>query len=384
MKAVKTVEGKAVLRVPRQSLENPFGQEVFYNPQMAFNRLLSTLALKASLKRLTGANALDGLSSLGARGIRYALESKVKKVVLVDANPVATKMAKANLKLNKIPKRVQMKVVESDLNRFFLNSSEKFDFVEIDPFGTPVFFLENAFRAISKKAVLSVTATDLANLYGTRPKACVRQYDSKPLHNFFAHETALRILAGRIARVAAMLDFAATPLLSFYKRHYVKTFVLVEKSALKADETLKKNIGFLSFCRKCFFVQTGKIPLQNCPICKANVEWAGPLWTGKLSDQAFLVDVEKLVEKSKLKEKKELMKLFSQLVCDNQSVMPAWFFDVPSITSKFKVGVHLKLDDLVKALQKKGFKACRTHFSPTGIKTDASVRDVLLLIKSKK
>ncbi len=147
-------EGSAKLLVPSGSFQDAFHQPVFFNPHMRFNRSVSSLAFQASMDVLGKSKApaseqalvVDGLCALGSRGIRYAAEnSGVKKVFFVDANSDAVPILKKNIAANKLSKR--SKVHFGDLNRFFLNAEDFFDFIEIDPFGSPVYFLENAVGA---------------------------------------------------------------------------------------------------------------------------------------------------------------------------------------------------------------------------------------------
>jgi len=378
-KVKQIIEGNARLSVPDCS--DIHHCLVFYNPQMRFNRSLSSLAIAPAAEMLGKKMAVvDGLCATGARGVRYAIESPqaVGKVFLVEANDHALPFIKENIRKNRLGKK--SKVIHEDLNAALPKlafSKQEIDLVEIDPFGSPAPFLENAIRCFGKKGVLSVTATDLANLYGTRPRTCIRLYDARPLHNFFAHETALRILIGRIARTAAAQDFSATPLLSWYEQHYIKTIVFLEKGADKSDAALA-NMGFVNFCRKCFFAFASKTPEKACPECGGQLEHAGPLWISDYCSKDFLEKMEKRAgekEQDWLGEKeKERIEKHLELL-EGELGMPPWFFDVHEIMSKSRKKGG-KLDGLVSRLDASGKKTARTHFSPTGIKTTATAGQI--------
>src|SRR3989338_1668428 len=95
-------EGGARLSVPKQSFSDPHHCKVFFNPAMRFSRSMGSLCVGV----LKPSRILDGLSATGARGVHYAVENKgVKKLFLVDANPLALQFAEKNLKLNKIASR---------------------------------------------------------------------------------------------------------------------------------------------------------------------------------------------------------------------------------------------------------------------------------------
>lgn len=373
MKTTQITEGLASLTIPRQSLRDPFHCPVFFNPAMKFNRDVSVLAFKHSMKRIgvKKAVAVDGLCALGVRGIRYALEGKnVEKMFFVDANDDALPFLKKNVKANKL-ERVSS-IERTDLNRFFLNSETFFDFIEIDPFGSPVFFLESAFRRLKKTSVLSVTATDLANLAGARMLPCIKHYDARPLHSAYAHEIALRVLVGRVARTAMKFDFAVLPLLSFYRRHYVKTFLLCEKGAMKADDMIP-NIGFVNHCVHCLHRFPSRRQKECCPSCREPLEAAGPLWLSELNDSKFLDALLKDVRKDHSKDAKSVEKLIRLLRSEN--AFPVSFFDLHVLAKKSGVSVR-SVERVSDQLKRKGFQVSRTHFSPTSIKTNASVKEV--------
>ncbi|MFH1750294.1 MAG: tRNA (guanine(10)-N(2))-dimethyltransferase [Candidatus Micrarchaeota archaeon] len=374
MKLTQITEGSAKLLVPEGSFKDPFHLPVFYNPAMRFNRSLSSLALECCLSGIKDAAILDGLCSLGARGIRYAKECKIREVHFVDANPDAIKVLRKNIKLNKIR---NAKIAENDLNKYFLHTKAHFDFIEIDPFGSPVFFLQNAIRRLKKRGVLSITATDLANLAGANARPCIKHYGARPLRCEYSHEVALRILVGRIARELMMQDFGCTPLLSFYRGHAIKAIVLAEKSAGKADAVIPE-LGFIMHCPKCLMRESGKRQLEKCPNCGNAYDYAGELWIGKLQNSQFLECVRKGNQKRGLGEFAEVEKMLLSLKEEND-FGPA-FYDLHALAKKLGIRVR-KTVEIEGRLAGKGFTAKRCHFSPTGIKTNAPLKDILKVIK---
>ncbi len=366
MKLVKIREGAASLLVPERSFKDPFHQPVFFNPRMEFNRTLSSLAIGAAKKLVEGFVLLDGLCGIGPRGIRYVLESGVEKVVFVEANPDAVKVLKKNIRLNNIPRK-KYRIVERDLNAALVDSAERFDFIEIDPFGSPVFFLENAVRRLKKKAVLSVTATDLSSLCGAEALPCLRKYGAAPLKTEYGHELAVRILLGRLARAAAMLDFSTTPLLSFYHGHAVKAIVLVEKSAAKANDSLKK-IGFVNHCFNCLNRSAGKM-VEECG-CGKKFSHAGPLWITETSDAGFLEKMSKEIEGREM----EKVRSFLEILVEENGLPPC-FFETGAVAKKTRKQA-LPIEELLKRLARAGYRAARTHYSPTGFRTSAPVEEV--------
>ena len=140
--------------------------KVFYNPVKEADRSLSVKVLKHFKPK----HCLDLLCATGARGIRLMNESGVKDMTFNDSNPEALKLLKKNLRLNKLKARVFNK----DANQLLYELKERFDFIDLDPFGSPNPYLESCIKFLQRKGLLGVTATDTAVLVGAKPKACRR------------------------------------------------------------------------------------------------------------------------------------------------------------------------------------------------------------------
>jgi len=103
MHLIKVTEGKAKLMVPKESFKDPFHLPVFYNPSMELSRSIGSLAFSAIANK--GTIALDGLSSIGARGIRYLVEnSKIKKNVFCGCKYSKCKSSQAQSEIKQIEK----------------------------------------------------------------------------------------------------------------------------------------------------------------------------------------------------------------------------------------------------------------------------------------
>ncbi len=367
IEAVKTTEGKARLLVPKASLSDPHHCEVFYNPAMEFSRSVSSAAFWHAAKKIGGKiSLLDGLCATGIRGLRYCAESASPvEATFCDANPKAIAFAKKNAKLNGITD------AGFECRDFHLAAaSGRYGFVELDPFGTPTVFLDSAVRACRKKSALSVTATDLANLCGARPKACIREYEAVPARGFFCHETALRILIGRIARTAALHEKSYRPFLSYYRGYHVKAIGFVEGGAIAADRAVER-IGTLGFCKTCFaFFEN----VESCPDCSHPLAVAGPLWLGKLSDSSALKAM--VADTDVERQNPTVNKFLRTVLLENEFEKPG-YLDIPELCSAAKRPILTQIEKIIGELRALGFKAVRTHFSPTGIRTDAKAADVL-------
>jgi tRNA (guanine26-N2/guanine27-N2)-dimethyltransferase len=293
-------EGKVQILVPKLEAYGvspsdyaPSKAPVFYNPVMEFNRDLSVLAFKAYQHMVNHEVSIcEPFTSQGIRGIRFAAEVEgVAKVLLSDINTTALELAKHNVELNKLQDKITLK--HQDANCILSSNAspkKRFDIIDIDPFGTPVPYLDSAFRALKNNGLLAATATDLAPLCGVHAKACVRKYGGKPLRTEYCHELAVRLLAGCMASVAAKHDIGIRILFSHSTDHYIRVYAQIGYGCQKSDESLK-NTGYILHCFNCLHRESmhnifGKS--TQCPECGTKMDYAGPLWTGSIIDPAFI------------------------------------------------------------------------------------------------
>ncbi len=363
MKTIK--EGSATIAL---------SEDVFYNPRMKELRDLSVLFLKAVKAK---GRLLDATSATGIRGIRYAKEVGMKDVVCLDINEAAYKNIKSNVKRN----RLSLKVANTSIHEFTAQGrpDNLFDVIDLDPFGSPMPYLDDTLRMSNDGAILMITATDTAVLCGAHTKACIKLYGSKPMHNELCKESGIRILINYVIRAAARFNFGVEVLLSVSDRHYMRIFVRVKKGADAAVNSIKE-CGFATFCTKChsFSYAKGLAPIliKNCTKCKAHVEGFGPMFLGRLYDGDLL---KKMVHENvgtpvKFPEAgRQLQHIYNEF--DTH-----FFYAIPKLTRNLKIS-SVGTDKLISALEKKKFKATRTQFSVDGIKTDASLDVILGCIK---
>lgn len=375
---VEVREGKAKILIPKA--ERIYDSPVFYNPIMAFNRDLSVLALRV----LKPKNALDSLSATGVRGIRYALESDVDEVWLNDINPLAFELIIKNLELNfgkvKVNERMAkfedektLIATNKDANLLMDEKFRYFEFVDLDPFGSPMPFLDSALRSVKRHGSLGITATDTGPLCGAYPNACIRKYSAYPVRGELCHESGLRILIGAIAKYIAKYDLGFDVLLAYYKDHYFRVFLKVKDGAKKGDETLS-NVGYLYFDNK-----TGKFEVEKglFPDKRENMKIFGPMWLGPLKDQEFIENLYNEAQKVELAQKKKVLEFLKMI--KNELDLP-FFYDVHGIARRYRLQVR-KLSTIIEIIQDKGYKASRTHISPTAIKSDAPFDIFLEILK---
>lgn len=360
---MKTItEGTTKLRVHTGKISRKL--PVFFNPDKEFDRSLSVIFIKSLDRKL---KMLDLLSAGGARGIRILNESgNISELHLNDMNPKAVKETKENLKINNL----KAEVTNMDSREFLASTKKLFDYIDIDPFGSPNPFLELSASKLRNKGFLSITATDCGALYGTYPKAGLRKYHSRTAKTNYSHELGLRIMVKHAIEKAAEQEIALTPILVHQTRHYFRAYFEAEKGAKKCDNLLKQ-FKFIVHCSKCLRRRIADFPSHECE-CGNILTTIGPVFAGRLQNV-------KLLEKMK-SYSDEKMSNFLQKLIDEENVGSVGFYNVAKLAGVTRTEVP-KMDKLIENLQDGGFKASRTHIDGQGLKTNADYDSVVGAMK---
>ena len=373
-------EGRAEIIIPVLDEEWENEQQarskahVFYNPVMKMNRDSAVLALmtyQAKLKR--SVNICEPLCGSGVRGVRLALEvPEVERVVMGDLNPKAIRLGEENAKVNGVSSVTEFRLLDANLLlSLHAYPGGRFDYVDIDPYGSPTPYLDNAIRATKNHGLIAATATDMAPLCGVNPKACLRKYGGMPLQGGFCHETAVRLLLGSMVKQGAVHEIAVKPVFSYYADHYIRAFAICDRGARKADKLLGE-MGYIHYCPGCLHRETSKLnqPMK-CEYCCSDMKTGGPLFLGKLADNEFC---DELVEQSSGATIEERLIDIIALVKEETRFRPT-FFIIDEICSRIG-SKSMPTIKVVSLIENAGFSVTRTHFHDRGIKTDASIREL--------
>jgi len=361
-------EGKAKIKVY---------EGVFYNPKAKLSRDLGISFVYAIAKKLgRKLKICEPLAGTGIRGIRYFLETEsVEKIFLNDKDPRAYENIKENLEINGMKDKAE--VFNKDANLLLEEHAQKgkrFDFVDIDPFGSPIYFINSGLRSLAHKGYLAIAATDTAALYGVAKRACLRRYSSVPLKNEFMKEVGLRIIIAASIRIASMNELALMPVFAHATMHYVRIYFKMFVTISKIDPILEQ-IGYLEYCYNCTWrnhFNDLEDYNKQCKICGSKTFLAGPLWLGEMYDKEILNEM-LIFEKNS--EAKKLLEIINE-----ECNMPPFFYTLDAIASKLKKE-EPKVIEMIEKLRKNGFKASRTHLHPKGIKTDASYEEFISIFK---
>ncbi len=367
-------EGTTRIIVPQQHLT----KSMFYNPAMELCRdidVASIAAFVSSLPDSSHIKYIDALAGTGVRGIRVANEVGLQ-VTINDRSTPAYELINRNIRLNEIEERASA----CNENANVLLVQTKYDLVDIDPFGSPVPFLDAACKSVKK--MLLITATDTAPLCGAHTGG-LRNYGARPLNTEYHAEMGTRILLGAVTRELCKYDKAIQPLLSYASAHFIRLIARVERGAKKADDSMKR-LGFIAHCFSCghrfSFSCEDMLDLNvenACELCGKKMRIAGPLYISAIKEKAFCARVHEGLGKRTLGKKKEAMKIV--YTCIHELDIP-FFYEHHALCKALKIPPP-PLTSLLDALHSNGFSASRTQFSDTAVKTDARIDEIKAILK---
>ncbi len=367
-------EGSTDLFVPKESLSGrePKTFPAFFNPAARVNRDVSVAIARATEPR----SFLDALAGTGARGVRVANEATSEvEVTLVEFNEVSAKIAAKNVKVNRLAGRCAMVHEESSAylsSRF--GRAERFDAVDIDPFGTPAPYVQGALTAAQDQGIVSMTATDTATLCGVYPRVALRRYGALVSRSEFSHEAAVRVLLGFCARMGGVLDIGLQPMAAHSTLHYLRVYFRCSRGAAASDSCIRQ-LGYVVTCASCHENALSPSPVALCQRCGSKARSIGPQWLGELVDEAAVGESLRYCSSQGWREAARAMEALKS--CDR---FPPFGFSLERITSREKVS-SVKFQSVVEELEGSGRSAMRQPFGSSGLKTDASYEELLVAVR---
>ncbi|KAK3936281.1 S-adenosyl-L-methionine-dependent methyltransferase [Diplogelasinospora grovesii] len=390
---------------------------------------------------------LDALSASGLRALRYAHEIPfVTSVTSNDLLQSAVESIKINVEHNKLESKIRISHDDAIAHMYSLIAkelrqrdakgkpvkSEKYDVIDLDPYGTAAPFLDAAVQAVRDDGgLLCVTCTDsgvwASNGY---PEKCYSLYGGVPLKGWYSHEVGLRLVLHAIESSAAKYGLAIEPLLSLSIDFYVRIFVRIRKSPASVKFQGGKNMVVYSCDQGCgawttqllmknkaaqnkkgsgVFYKHGfaHAPTTNssCEHCGSTMHLAGPMYAGRIHSPDFVRNVlaelqeapteiygttdriegmlqtalEEILlspEEEAAKEKqaeaaKEGKKDAAAQEAELAAVDPYPFYFHPAKLSGTLSCVTPPEDPIKGALKGLGYRVTRSHCKPGSIKTDA-------------
>ncbi|WP_225332720.1 tRNA (guanine(26)-N(2))-dimethyltransferase [Halomicrobium urmianum] len=358
---MRVEEGQVTVEAPEQA-DAGKGENVFFNPVQELNRDLTVAALRAYREREPRAESyLDATAATGVRGVRAAADGW--QATLCDVDPEAVDLCERNLERNGLAAEVRHEDANVTMHR------DAFDVVDVDPFGTPIPFADAAFRGT--RDLVCVTATDTAPLCGAHFESGVRSYSAVPRNTEYHAEMGVRILLGAMARTAARYDLAARPLLTHATKHYVRTYLELDRGAGVANDAIDE-LGHVYHCQHCLWRDSDRGLLADapeaCPNCGRHLQTAGPLWLTRTCEPDFAEAVEPHLSED-MGTAAEAANLLGTLAAE---LPTPTHYDQHRLCKRWGRGAS-SMDDFLEKLRAAGFEASRTHYGGTTFKTDADV-----------
>ncbi len=348
--------------------------DVFFNPRGALARSFGVLAIRAFANFLSESQFLiaDAFTGIGTRAVRYLLEAGdvVSEVHANDSSLTAIEFAIRNARINGVSEKLKVHCLEA--RRFFWRSIEAnrfYHIIDLDVFGSPMQFIPFAVNALKRRGAIYITSTDTAPLCGINRRAAFRNYGAVTENTEFCHEAGARIVIAASILSAARQAFIGRPLFTLFDGYAFRIFLLLEKGRKSFPHNM---IGFIFRCPETGevkIVRQKHLGLSSMP-CSVEPQVVGPLWIGDIHDIEFLQLMLDELHKNWFSQKDmhKIGKLIKLMM--GEVGMPPFFHDISSLSDRLNIDTPRKID-LINALRRQGFKAGMTHFSGTGLKTDA-------------
>jgi len=359
MDFASVVEGTTRFTIPRQDDDAHFPPgtaPVFFNKRMELNRDATILLLS----ELLPSDYLDLMAATGVRALRVAHECAIP-VIANDRDAAAVRFLKDNARRLNLP----IRVVNRDAHA--LLATERFETVDLDPFGSPAPFIDSCIR--SARRYLFVTATDTAPLCGAHLKAGMRRYAARPMNTDYHPEVGLRMLIGHVARETMKYDRGIEPILSFAFEHFHRTHLRLIPGVRAADRT-RASLGYIHQCPDCAFreVEADLLPGSiTCPYCSKKADPIGPLWVGEIINREIVQNLLERIQSMPLGSKARLTRHLT-LLLGELPLLPHYDYH---LMAKRTGASPPAMDIFLARLRERGYQASRAHYSGTAVLTDA-------------
>ncbi|XP_021487895.1 tRNA (guanine(26)-N(2))-dimethyltransferase isoform X1 [Meriones unguiculatus] len=338
-----------------------------------------------------GLQVLEGLAASGLRSIRFALEVPgLRSVVANDASARAVELIHKNVQLNGVTHLVQPNQADARMLMYqHQRASERFDVIDLDPYGSPAPFLDAAVQAVSDGGLLCVTCTDMAVLAGNSAETCYSKYGAMALKSRACHEMALRIVLHSLDLHANCYQRFIVPLLSISADFYVRVFVRVFTGQAKVKFSASKQalvfqcVGCGAFYlqrlgkasgepggRVKFSVACGPPVPPECEHCGQRHQLGGPMWAEPIHDLDFVGRVLEAVTTNpgRFHTSKRIQGVLS-VVTEELPDVPL-YYTLDQLSSTIHCNTP-RLLQLRSALLHAGFRVSLSHACKNAVKTDA-------------
>ncbi|KAF4959653.1 hypothetical protein FGADI_1576 [Fusarium gaditjirri] len=376
---------------------------------------------------------LDALSASGLRALRYAHELPfVTSVKANDLSDTAAESIRMNARHNGLEDKITVtqgdalalmyRGIADDLSNRDKGGNpgkaNKFDVIDLDPYGTAAPFFDAAVQSIRDDGgLLCITCTDSAVWAGhSYCEKTFALYGGIPIKGMHSHEAGLRLVLNAVATSAARYGLAIEPLLSLSIDFYTKFFIKVTKSPQSVKFLASKTMLVYSCDSGCGAWETqpmlrsrpapnkkgngafykhsmaqGPSADRHCEHCGMKMHINGPMYGGRIHSQEFIERLLAQIPKADSSIYGTMPRLEGMLRTALEEYLPGPevkepvdpkdaqlatvdhypFFIIPSRLANV-VSCQTPSEDMVRgALIHLGYRTARSHCRPGSIKTDA-------------
>eukprot|EP00066_Takifugu_rubripes_P021778 XP_011611044.1 PREDICTED: tRNA (guanine(26)-N(2))-dimethyltransferase isoform X1 [Takifugu rubripes] len=337
-----------------------------------------------------GLRVLEGLAASGLRSVRFALEVPgLQSITANDFSAKAAALIARNAMYNGVSHLIQASCKDASMLMYEMRGKkQRYDVIDLDPYGSPATFLDAAVQAVSDGGLLCVTCTDMAVMAGNSGETCYSKYGSVSIKSKYCHEMALRIILHSLDQRAGVYQRYIQPLLSISADFYIRVFVRVFTGQATVKNSASKQ-ALVYNCTGCgsFYLQrmgrrtsngrqmkysaaTGPPVGPECEHCGQRHQLGGPLWAEAIHDLTFVQKVLSALSANpgRFGTSKRIEGVLSMVTEELEDV--PFYYTLDSLSSSIRCNTPPMLQ-FRSALLHAGYKVSLSHACKNAIKTDA-------------
>uniref|UniRef100_A0AAX7UKW6 tRNA (guanine(26)-N(2))-dimethyltransferase n=1 Tax=Astatotilapia calliptera TaxID=8154 RepID=A0AAX7UKW6_ASTCA len=326
-----------------------------------------------------GLRVLEGLAASGLRSVRFALEVPgLQSVTANDFSAKAAALIARNAQYNGVSHLLHASCRDASMLMYDMRAKkDRYDVIDLDPYGSPASFLDAAVQSVSEGGLLCITCTDMAVMAGNSGETCYSKYGSVSIKAKYCHEMALRIILHSLDQRAGVYQRYIQPLLSVSVDFYIRVFVRV----FTGQATVKNSASKQALVYNC--VGCGAFHLQRmdtkhsaassnevlCVMVQSRC-LGGPIWAESIHDLEFVQKVLSAVlgNPCRFGTSKRIEGVLSMVTEELEDV--PLYYTVDNLSST----MHCNTPSLLQfrsALLHAGHRVSLSHACKNAIKTDA-------------
>jgi tRNA (guanine26-N2/guanine27-N2)-dimethyltransferase len=318
---------------------------------MASDRDLNVAVVRAWRSRRPAAPlGWEMLAATGARGLRLVHEAGgFASFELTEHDPEAVELLQRNAaQYASEGAHAQRHDARVALGR------AAFDYVDLDPYGTPMPYLDAALDAVRPGGLLAVTATDTRVLAGVQAGVAERRYGGRPIRGRLGPEAGLRLLLAAVERTASHRAAHIVPRLAYVGDHHVRAYLEIQEGLRTSPE-----VALLDSAS------------WDGPTLRPPGRY-GPMWLGPLFDPELIGALTVPPSCADLRRTAQVIAVLQE----ECSVDRPFYYETNVLARELQLTEPPSPTSMIAELRRQGRRAAPTHARPGAFRTDAPHREV--------